>query len=228
VEGLTELGEGVRSVSKEEGMVVHVEGQGQAVGLEGTGEEVQVREEGFPGVKAGAGVVAGGIVQEVEQDLFIRAVGEERVRGGVVLPEGAQVTGLPAFDGLGRLFVAGVWGQVVFEGPAADAGAIGWEVEAAEQFAGASAVGGGGLGRQEGGELGRDFERPAGAVIPAGGAGSPELGTALGASAQILGVEFVEAGFGQVEFGLNGGRPEITGAELGQQMANKRRGQTLD
>ena len=32
---------------------------------------------------------------------------------GVVLPESAQVTDLPAFDWFGGLFIAGVWGQVV-------------------------------------------------------------------------------------------------------------------
>ena len=84
-------------------------------------------------------------VQEVEQALFGGGAGEESVRGGVILPEGTQIAGLPAFDGLRRLFVAGVRGELVLLGPAADAGAVGFEVEAAQQFAGAGAVGGGGL-----------------------------------------------------------------------------------
>ena len=62
VEGGAQLGEGVGVVSVEEGMVVHVEGQGQAVGLESAGEEIEVRQESFAGIEAGAGVVAGGVV----------------------------------------------------------------------------------------------------------------------------------------------------------------------
>ena len=42
VQRLAELGEGVGVVGVEEGVVVHVEGQRKAVGLEGAGEEVQV------------------------------------------------------------------------------------------------------------------------------------------------------------------------------------------
>jgi hypothetical protein len=89
-------------------MVVHVEHQGQAVGLEGAGKEVQVGQEGFAGVEASSGVVAGGVVEEVQQALLGGGAGEEGVRGGVVLPEGTEVAGLPAFDGFGRGLVAGV------------------------------------------------------------------------------------------------------------------------
>ena len=55
VEGGAQLGEGIWVVGIEEGVVVHIEGQGQAVGLEGAGEEIEVGEEGFAGVEAGAG-----------------------------------------------------------------------------------------------------------------------------------------------------------------------------
>lgn len=42
VEGLAELGEGGGIVGVEEGVVVHIEDQGQTVGLEDAGEEVEV------------------------------------------------------------------------------------------------------------------------------------------------------------------------------------------
>jgi len=68
------------------------------------------------------------------------------VGAGVVLPEGTELAGLPAFDGLGRGLVAGVGGELVLEGPAADAGAVGFKLEAAVEFARGGAVGGrGGL-----------------------------------------------------------------------------------
>ena len=64
---------------------------------------------------------------------------------GVVLPEGAQIAGLPAFDGFGGGFVAGIGGKLVLDGPAADAGAVGFKIQTPLKFAGAGAVGGGRL-----------------------------------------------------------------------------------
>ena len=58
-------------------------------------------------------------------------------------------------------------------------------------------------------------------MVAAGGAGSPEVGAALGAGPQIRTVEFIEAGFGQLQFGLGGGGAELAGAELGQEMAEE-------
>ena len=171
VERGPELGVGVGGVGEEKGMIVHVEHEGQAVGLEGAGQEVEVGQEGFTFVEAGTGVVTRGVVQEVEQALLGGGAGEEGVRGGVVLPEGAEVAGLPAFDGFGRSFVAGVGGQLVFDGPAADAGAVGLELEPTVEFAGGGAVGGRGLGGEEFGEQGGDGVGPGRVVITAGAAG---------------------------------------------------------
>ena len=56
------------------------------------------------------------------------------------MPEGAQIAGLPAFDGFGGGFVAGIGGKLVLDGPAADAGAVGFKVEPAMEFAGTGAV----------------------------------------------------------------------------------------
>ena len=52
VKGRAELGEGVGVVGVEEGVVVHLKGQGQAVGLEDAGKEVEVGQEGFRQGKA--------------------------------------------------------------------------------------------------------------------------------------------------------------------------------
>ena len=113
------------------------------MGLEDAGEEIEVGEEGFCGVKACAGVEACGVVEDFQEDLFVVTAGQKGVRCGVVLPERAVVAGLPAFDGFGWGFVAGVGSELVFERPATDAGAVGFEVEAAVEFAGDRAIGGG-------------------------------------------------------------------------------------
>jgi len=228
VEGSAELGEGVGGVGEEEGVVIDVEGQGQAVGDKGAGQKVQMGQEGFAFVEAGSGVDAGGVVEQVEQALFVGGAGQEGVRSGVILPEGTEVADLPAFDGLGWLFVASVGGQLLGDGPAADAGAVGFEVQPAQEFAGAGTVGGGRLGGEQRGELGGDCGRPVGLVIAAGVARDPGLDLALGGGAQIVAVEFVEAGSGQLQFGLDAGGAELPGAELGQQVADERSGQTMD
>jgi hypothetical protein len=74
--------------------------------------------------------------------LLVITSGQEGVRCGVVLPERAIIAGLPAFDGFAEGFVAGVGRKLVCDGPAADAGAVGFEVEAAVEFAGEGTVGG--------------------------------------------------------------------------------------
>jgi hypothetical protein len=102
-------------------------------------------QERFPGIKACAGVVAGGVIQNLEQNLFVGLPRQPGMGGGVVLPERAVVAGLPAFDGFACWFVARVGVELVGDGPTADAGAVGFEVEAAQEFAGDGAVGGGGF-----------------------------------------------------------------------------------
>ena len=157
-------------------------------------------QQGFFGVEASAGIEAGGVVQEVEQDLFVRGVGQPSVGAGIVLPQGAQITGLPAFDRFGGLLVAGVGGQLVLECPAADAGAVGQEVEAAVEFAGTGAVGGGRFGGKEGGEQDGHLGRPVRMVIAAGTARGPGVGLAVGTSMEVLGIELVEAAAREAQF----------------------------
>ena len=132
VEGGPQLSQGVRVVGVEEGMVVDIEDQGQAVGLEAAREEIEVSQQRFSWIEAGAGVVAGGVVQEVKEGLFIGVVGQPGMGADVVLPQSAFLASLPAFDRLGSGFVAGIRGEVVWDGPAANAGAVGFEVEAAQ------------------------------------------------------------------------------------------------
>ena len=209
VEGLAELSEGVGVVGVEERVVVHIERQGQAVDVEDAGQEVEVGQQGFGGIEACPSIEACGVVEDVEQDLFVGAPRQPGVGRGVVLPEGAVVAGLPAFDGFGRGFVAGVRGELVLDRPAADAGAVGLEVQPAMEFAGDGAVGARRFGGEEFGDQRGDFRRPFGMVIATGTTRRPGVGVAGGAGTQIIGVEFVEAGTLQPQFAGSG-----TGAEI--------------
>lgn len=143
VEGRAELGEGVGIVGVEEGVVVHIKSQRQAVSLKSAGKEVEVREQGFGGIEACAGVETCGVVEDFQEDLFVGAAGQPSVGGGIVLPERTVIAGLPAFDGFAHGFVTGVGVELMSQGPTADTGAVGFEVEAAVEFAGDGTVGGG-------------------------------------------------------------------------------------
>jgi len=144
------------------------------------------------------------------------------------LPEGAVVAGLPAFDRLGRGFEAGVGGQIVLDGPAANAGAVGGEVEAAVEFAGGGAVGGGWFGGEQFGEQGDHRVRPVWTVITAGKSGGPSLEAVLGTSFEIVAVDFVKAGVGQIQFVGSLGCGKFSLPMRGQKMTDERHGQTFD
>jgi hypothetical protein len=228
VEGGPELGEGVGVVGIEEGVEVYIEGERQAVELEGAGEEVEMCEQRFGGIEACARVEACGVVENIEENLLVCGAGQEGVRGGVVLPEGAVVAGLPAFDGFGRGFVTGVWGELVFEGPAADAGAVGLEVEAAAEFAGDARVGARRFGGEELGGERAGLGRPLGMMITTGEAGGPGVGLAVGTGVEILGIEVVEAGTGQAQLSGGGTGADLASAMTVEQLTNEWSGVTLD
>jgi hypothetical protein len=116
------------------------------------------------------------------------------------LPEVAIVADLPAFDGFGGGFVAGVGSELMGAGPAPDAGAVGFEVETPVEFAGGGAVGGGRFGGEEFGEERRHFGGPVRMMIATGDLRRPKIGTALGISPQVVGAQTVEVAQMNVEF----------------------------
>ena len=77
--GGASTGERVRGVGEKEGVVIDVEGEREAVGEENTGEEIEVSGESFGVVKTGAGVEAGGVVEDVEES---RRVASATASGG--------------------------------------------------------------------------------------------------------------------------------------------------
>ena len=131
-EGFAELGESVWEVGEKEGVIIDIEGEREAVREEGEGEEMEVGGEVFCGVNASAGVEAGGIVDDAKKGIFTRVAGEPGVRGGIVLPQCAEVADLPAAHWICGLFKTSVWSELVSDGPSANACAVGLKSEAAE------------------------------------------------------------------------------------------------
>jgi hypothetical protein len=108
----------------------------------------------------------------------------------------------------------------MFEGPAADAGAVGFEVEPAVDFTGRGAVRGRGLGGKEFGDQGGDFGGPIRLVIPARETGRPSVGAALSAGEQVVSAQLVEAADADAQFeGERFGREQAR-ASLGEEVAD--------
>jgi hypothetical protein len=65
-------------------------------------------------------------------------------------------------------------------------------------------------------------------MIPTGETGRPGIGLTLSAGAEVIGVEFVEAGAGQTEFDGGGTSAEKAGAMTVEEMTDQRSRQTVD
>lgn len=227
VEGLAELGEGVGGRGEEEGVEVHVEFAGQVVFAKGGGEEVVIGQEGFVRVEFGAGEEAAAIVEQVEHGKEALAAWKPAVGRGIELPEFADLGALPAADGGGGFGLGVERGELIFESPAADLGAIHCEIAPAQDFAGGEAVVGGRRGSQPFAQEREDFGWPLRSMVAAGVAGEPKGLLMVGAGAQVIGVEFVETTAGEIELGGRRGSVELLGAEAGQDVTDQRWGETM-
>jgi len=81
-----ELGQSVRGLGEENGVVIDVELERPAVGQECCGEEIQVGKKEFTFIEFGAHEEAAAIVEHVEHREVERTEWEPSVRGGVELP----------------------------------------------------------------------------------------------------------------------------------------------
>ena len=123
------------------------------------------------------------------------------MRGGVGLPERAEVADLPAADGLGGLFVTGVWGEVAGDGPAADAGAVGLEIETAEQFAGDGTAGRARRGTEQPGGQSQGLRGPVWMMVAPRTPRLPGVGLLLRTGAKIIGAKLVKTSEPRTELG---------------------------
>ena len=201
-------------------MAIDVEAQREAVFEEGAREEVKIGGEVFGGVDACADAAAAAVVEHVEEREQ-RAVRPPAVRGGVELPERADLAALPAADGGAWLGRGLFGGEAVGEGEAADGGRIELVIEAAFDLAGGGAVAGRRAGREQLAQQRLDLDRPGCSVIAAGDAGQPARGLATRAGAEVVGVELVEASASDAEFGGGGRGAQLIGAEGGKDFADE-------
>src|ERR1700681_3824016 len=133
------------------------------------------------------------VVDEYEQRGLVGLVRKPAMWRSVVLPELPDLLDLPAAHRCGTFFVKGIGGQLLKERPATDGGAIEPEVMTAMHLRSGETVGGRGAGTQQ---LAQQIEHQRGPLRETVAAGTPRLPVALralGARAQIVGVEHVEA-----------------------------------
>ena len=106
---------------------------------------------------------------------------------GIQLPEFADLRALPAAHGGPDFFGRDGMGEFVFDGPAADLGAVELEGVQAEGFGSGEAVG---TGRRAGQPLFEEFDdglRPRRSMVAAGSAGRPERCWLAGAGGVVSG-----------------------------------------
>lgn len=223
----SELGEGVGSVGEKEGVIIDVESQRKPVEEEDGGEEIEMGGEGFGGVKAGTCVEAGGVVEDVEKHLFLRGVWEKGVRGGVVLPKRAEVADLPAADGFCGLFETSIRGEPLSDSPAADRGAVGLKIETAKQLAGDGTVGGRRRRTQQPSGQSERIFWPRLAMVAARRTWLPQVRTTFGTGAEIIGAKLINPRFTDAQLGCDTRRAQFARAEAVKQMADERRGETV-
>ena len=227
VQGGPELRQGIGALGKEKAVAVHIEFERQAVFGEGGGEEVKVSEEIFTVINGGPGADARTIIEEVQQGIMFFIAGEPAVGRGVELPERTDFEALPAADRGGRARSWGGMRQLVGDGPAAHRSRVNVETEAAVDFGGGAAIGRGWFRGEQFAQERLDAGGPDGRVIAARSAGRPERRLRARSGAEIIGVEFVEAGAAEAEFFGGDGSGDFVAAESGEEFADQGSAETV-
>jgi len=118
-------------------------------------------------------------------------------------------------------------GQVVGKSPAADSGRIEIDAEAALEFGGDETVRRGRTGTQQLAHERFDVWMPLRGVIAAGSSRSPVGFAALGAGAEVIGVELVETGASEFETASRLGSVKLPTTEGGEDLADQRNAEAM-
>ena len=220
VQGLAQLGQGVRVMGEEEAMKIDIDFQRQATLDEGGGQEIQVGQEEFPFIDFRAGENAAAVIEHVEHRKEAGAVGEPGMGRGIQLPELPNAVALPTLD-QGRWAMVGFWvGEVAGHSPAADLSPIDLEMTFAEHLAGSKAVRSWGLAAEPLLQEGIHLGRPSGCMIAAGNAGRPSGFLLTSTGRQIVSVKPVKTSSRKPQAPGGSLGLEFLGPERRQHMAN--------
>lgn len=188
-----ELGQSIRGLGEEHGVIIDIELERAAVSQESGGEEIQIGEEEFTIVKFGADEKTAAIVEHVEHGEVEGAAWEPVVGGGIELPELADLRALPAADWSPGFAGGGAMGMAVLQRPVADLGPIELEVVEAQGLGGDEAVGARGRAIQALEEQVDHGLWPGFGVVTAGVARRPAAAFLVSGSVEVTAEENVEA-----------------------------------
>ena len=202
-----QLGESLRVLSEEDAMIIDIELEWPAVGQEGGGQEIQIGQEEFTVIDFGADEEAAAIVEHVEHGEVNGAEWEPTVRGGIQLPEFADLGALPAPNRSVRFLGGGGVGIAVFYGPMPDLAAVEFESMEAQDFGSGEAIGARRRTLQALFEEIDDGLRPRRSVVAARAAWGPEAGLFLSAGLAVVAGQDIEPAGRDVQLiGSFGGR----------------------
>jgi len=226
-EGIGQLRMAAGQMREEEAVEIDIQAQGQAGGLEGLTQEVQMGQERLPLVELGGDNNAAVIVHQMQQGGLPILAHKPPMGGSIVLPKLADFLGLPAAHG--RAFAGrSLWRQVVLQGEAAHGSAVDLVAQAAQALRGDQAIRARRFGLEQPHDQILDGLGPSRASCAAGKLGRPLLGLALAHRFQVTVKELIEPSFGDLQFsGGLGGRAEAI-AKLPQDIANERSAEALE
>ena len=223
-----QLRERVRIMGEKDTVVIDVDLERASVGQESRGQEVEVGEQQFALINLGAGEQAAAIVQHVEHGPGKLGVREPAVGRGVELPEFPNLRAWPAPPGGRNFFGRDGMSQVVCQRPAADLGAVEFEVVEAQGFGSGEAVR---TRRRAGQTFGEQLDHglgPTGGRIATRSSGSPEGLRFAGAGGVVSGGQSVEAAAGESQLSAGLGRVHSVLPEAFQHMADEGRRVTMN
>ena len=183
MQGLAQIGQGVRHARKEKAMIIHIERQRQAVHFKSTRQKIQIGGQVFVFIKPCTCDDTAAIIEHVEKREPRGIRTEPSVRRHVQLPERADLPALPTPDGGGRDRRVHRSHQLLLSCPTADRRAIHRELMSAQRFRGREAVRRRRLGRKQcppqRGDGGRNDLLPVATGVPRHPCGGLTLRTCL-------------------------------------------------
>jgi hypothetical protein len=126
--GRAKLGQRVRGLAEENGVVIDVELERPAISQEGCREKIQIREQQFALIQFRAHEKAAAVVEHVEHGKVEGAEGKPVVGGGIELPEFADLGALPPAHRGQRFSCGSSMGMAIVQCPVAYLSAVELEV----------------------------------------------------------------------------------------------------
>jgi len=203
-----QLGQRVGIVREKNAVVIHIDAERASVGQKSGRQEIKVGEQQFTLINLGTREQTAAIIEQVEHGKGKLGVRKPAVGRSIELPEFADLRALPAAHGCQNLFWRAGMGEIIFQRPAANLGAVELEGMKAQGFGSGEAVRTRRLAGQTLFQEIQDGLGPRLGMIATRNAGDPKGFLLLGAGEVVSGGQSVKATGRESELfsGLGGGQ----------------------